>query len=260
MIKKTLFVIALITSVSLFSQENEEAPKDSDLAAKIQNPIANLISIPFQNNYDYGADIEPTNTLNFQPVIPFKVSENVNLITRTIIPIVSTTIANDKTTGIGNILLSGYFTPAKAGKLIWGVGPSFMFPTVKEFLGFDKFGVAPSGIVIYQNNGWTAGGIIQNFWGVAGNSNVDLNYFYSQIFIVKNLKKGWYVNTAPIMTANWDAQSDRKWTIPIGAGAGKLLKLGKLPVNTQVGFYKYLESATGADYQIRAQVVFLFPK
>jgi len=132
--------------------------------------------------------------------------------------------------------------------------------TVEKGLGFDKFGIAPSGVLIYQNNGWTIGGIIQNFWGVAGNSNNDLNFFYSQVFVVKQLTKGWYVNTAPIMTANWDAPGSNRWTVPIGAGAGRLFKVGKLPINGQLGFYKFIESATGADYQIRAQMVFLFPK
>lgn len=184
-----------------------------------------------------------------------------NLITRTIVPIVSGPIYPEgRRDGIGNINLSMFFTPAKASKFIWGVGPSFMFPTVEEGLGFDKFGIAPSVIGLYQNNGWTVGAIFENFFGIAGNSNNDLNFFYSQIFAVKNIKKGWYVNSAPIITANWDAPSGNQWTIPMGAGFGKLSKLGKLPINWQLGFYKYLESATNADYQIRAQLVFLFPK
>lgn len=258
MIKKLILAVLLLGTVNFYAQDSE--PDDSDLAKKIQNPIANLISIPFQNNYDFGEDIRPTNTLNIQPVYPFSLGENVNFITRTIVPIVSAPVGSDRIQGVGNIIFSGYFTPAKASKLIWGVGPSIMFPTIEKGLGFDKLGLAPSGIVIYQSNGWTIGGILQNFWGIAGNSNNDLNFFYSQVFVVKNLKKGWYVNSAPIMTANWDAPGERRWTVPVGAGAGKLFKVGKLPINGQVGFYKFIESATGADYQIRAQVVFLFPK
>lgn len=255
--KKILISLLLISS-TLFAQKEE--PKD-DLAAKIQNPIASLVSVPFQNNYDFGNDIKPTNTLNFQPVYPFKLSKKVNLITRTIIPIVSAPISPEgRIDGIGNINVSTFFTPAKPSKFIWGVGPTFMFPTIEKGLGFDKFGIAPSVIGLYQNNGWTVGAIFENFFGVAGNSNNDINFFYSQIFAVKNISNGWYVNSAPIITANWDTPDNNKWTIPIGAGAGKLFKVGKLPVNGQVGFYKYLESASNADYQIRAQLVLLFPK
>lgn len=261
MIKKTLFAIALIASVSTFSQEKEEISKDSDLAAKIQNPVAALISIPFQNNYDFGENIDPTNTMNFQPVVPFQISENVNLITRTIIPVISKPFGTDRINGIGNITLSTFFTPAKAGKIIWGVGPAFMFPTLKDGIGIDKFGIAPSIVALYQKNRWTYGMLFQNFFGVAGNSNVDLNHLTAQIFITKNLSKGWYVNTAPIFTADWNALDGEKWTVPLGAGFGRLFKMGKVPVNSQLGFYKYIEHPPGsADYQIRAQIVLLFPK
>lgn len=257
MIKKILLTSLLFVGLTAFSQEDQS----SDLAKKIQNPIAELISAPFQNNYDFGEDIRPTNTLNIQPVYPFKLSEKVNLITRTIVPVVSAPVYPEgRLDGIGNITLATFLTPAKPSKVIWGVGPTFMFPTIEQGLGFDKFGIAPSAIGMIQENGWTIGVLAQNFFGVAGNSNADLNFFYTQVFVVKNIKKGWYVNTAPIITANWDAPSSNQWTIPMGAGFGKLSKLGKLPVNWQLGFYKYLESATNADYQIRAQLVFLFPK
>ncbi len=135
-----------------------------------------------------------------------------------------------------------------------------MFPTVEQGLGFDKFGIAPSGVAMIQDNGWTIGILAQNFFGVAGNSNVDLNLFYTQIFVVKNVGKGWYVNTAPIITANWEAPSNNQWTVPLGAGFGRLFKIGKLPINGQLGFYRFIESATNADYQLRAQLVLLFPK
>lgn len=254
------FFFFLFVSTSFFAQE-ENATAKAELANKIQNPIANLISVPFQNNLDFGEDIRPTNTLNIQPVYPFNIKDKINLITRTIIPVVSSpTGLEDRVVGIGNINVSMFFTPAKASKFIWGVGPTFMFPTIEEGLGFDKFGIAPSLIGLYQNNGWTVGAIFENFFGVAGNSNVGLNFFYSQVFVVKNIKKGWYVNTAPIITANWEAPSDNQWTIPVGAGFGKLFKIGKLPLNGQVGFYKFIESSMNADYQFRAQLVLLFPK
>ncbi|GAB1309582.1 hypothetical protein KH5_22650 [Urechidicola sp. KH5] len=255
---KKYFTLLFLFSFSLIFAQEEDA---GDLAKKIQNPIANLISVPFQNNFDFGKDIRPTNTLNIQPVYPISISENLDLITRAIVPVVSAPIQPEgRLDGIGNITLATFFTSANPGKVIWGAGPTFMFPSVEQGLGFDKFGIAPSGIALYQNNGWTLGCLAQNFFGVAGNSNADLNFFYTQIFAVKNLKKGWYVNSAPIITSNWDAPSGSQWTVPIGAGFGKLSKVGKLPINWQTGIYKYIEHPGNADYQLRLQVVLLFPK
>ncbi|MFD2890733.1 neuromedin U [Flavobacterium chuncheonense] len=252
--------LASIIGLFAFSFMSAQEEGAQDLANKIQNPVADLISLPFQNNTDFGDD--NTNTLNIQPVLPFKISESWNLVTRTIVPIMSApTIHDNNVTGIGNITLSALFTPSKPSSFIWAVGPSFMFPTVKENLGYDKLGLAPTFAMIYQANGMTYGGIFQNFFDVAGPSDAgDINLFYSQIFITKNLSKGWYINTAPIITANWEANSDQRWTVPLGAGFGKLFALGKLPINSQIGMYKYVEHPSDADWQLRVQVTLLFPK
>jgi len=118
MIKKLLLAIMLISALNFYAQEPiSGASSTEELAKKIQNPVASLISIPFQNNYDFGKDIRPTNTLNIQPVVPFKITKNINLITRTIIPIISAPVGNDRKEGIGNINFSAFFTPAKASKL-----------------------------------------------------------------------------------------------------------------------------------------------
>lgn len=255
--KKIIITLALF---SFLSNGIAQESNSSDLANKIQNPVADLISVPFQNNTDFG-DYN-TNTLNIQPVLPFKINENWNLITRTILPIMNVPdVDGGRKTGIGNVTLSTLLTPSKPNNIIWAVGPSFMFPTLTEDLGYEKFGLAPSVALIKQSKGLTLGTIIQNYFGVAGPKEAyDLNYFYSQIFVVKNLNNGWYVNSAPIITADWEADSGSQWTIPLGAGAGKLFTLGKLPVNAQAGFYKYIEHPSDADWQLRFQLVLLFPK
>lgn len=252
-----LFCAALVLFSVTATAQGQEV--DSDLANKIQNPVADLISLPFQNNTDFGE--HNTNTLNIQPVLPFKMSKNWNLIARTIIPIVSAYDGFDRANGIGNITLSTFLTPAKPKKMIWGVGPTFMFPAIENKVGYEKLGIAPSAVAMYQNNGWTLGCLAQNFWGVAGPSAAaDLNLFYTQIFVTKNLSKGWYVNSAPIITANWEANQDHRWTVPLGAGVGKLFTIGKLPINAQIGGYKYLEHPGDADWQLRTQITLLFPK
>ncbi|MFV0238372.1 MAG: neuromedin U [Flavobacteriales bacterium] len=253
----TFWILTFLPIIALAQKQTNEG---SDLANKIQNPVAELISVPFQNNIDFGD--RNTNTLNIQPVLPFKINEKWNLITRTIIPVISSpTEFDNRTNGIGNITLSTLLTPANSSNFIWGVGPSFMFPSFTNGLGYEKLGIAPSLVGIYQKNGWTYGTILQNFFGISGPSDAtDLNLFYSQVFITKNLKNGWYINSSPIITANWEAKSDQTWSIPLGAGTGKLFTLGKIPVNAQIGAYKYLEHPTGADWQLRGQIVLLFPK
>ncbi len=248
--KKILFLLSVIlTPLVTMAQE--------DLEKKIQNPIANLVSLPFQNNTDFN-DGGNTNVLNIQPVTPFGLGDNMNLIVRTIVPIISAPGIPDRQNGVGNIILSGFFTPVTDSKLIWGIGPAVQFGTLTDGLGTKKTSLAPGAVLLYQNNGWTIGGIFQNFWGVAGDGP-KYNLFYCQVFAVKSLVNGWYINSAPIITANWEADDD-KWTIPVGAGVGRLIKAGKLPINCQVGYYHYLENPTNASGQLRVQVVMILPK
>lgn len=243
------------------AQNNVEEPKtesSGDLANKIQNPIADLVSLPFQNNLEFND--ENLNTLNIQPVLPFSLGSKANIIVRTIIPIVSAPLPTGRKTGLGGVTLSSFITSSKPSKFIWGVGPAFLFPTGTEGLGSEKFSIAPGLVMLYQDNGWTFGGLIQNFWSIAGPDNApDVNFFYSQVFVTKNLIKGWYVNSAPIITASWDLKNDGL-TLPIGAGVGRLFRAGKLPINIQAGYYHYLKHPTDATGQLRLQVNLIFPK
>jgi hypothetical protein len=256
--------------IPFFTSAQEEG-NQQNLENAIQNPIAALITLPFQNNTDFGIgpDNKAKNTLNIQPVVPIGISRKTNMIVRTIIPLVSAPVYSEtdmETTrkfGLGDIALSIFFTPAKPGKLIWGIGPAFGLPTAtNEVLGSGKWSVGPSIIALVQPKGWTIGGLVQNTWSYAGNDDrSDVNFFYSQIFVTKNLPKGWYVNTAPIITANWNAPSGSQWLVPLGAGFGKLFKIGKRPINAQAGYYNYVVSPEGGpDWQLRLQLNLLFPK
>lgn len=252
--KKVVDDVNIIDSVDVSVSE-------AALEKAIQNPVASMVSMPFQNNLDFNET--NTNTLNVQPVLPFKMG-GISLILRTIMPVISAPDATGvykRNKGIGNISSAFLFTPTKSGKLVWALGPTFTWSTLTHGIGSEKTLLAPSGLLLYQNKGWTIGTLIQNSWSIAGPSNApDVNLGYAQVFIVKNLKKGWYVNTAPIMTANWNAPGDSRWTIPLGAGFGKLSRINKLPINWQVGYYGFVEHPTGASSQLRMQVVFILPK
>ncbi|MCX6159933.1 MAG: neuromedin U, partial [Ignavibacteriae bacterium] len=165
-------------------------------------------------------------------------------------------------TGLSDINLSLFFSPANSGSVIWGIGPVLSFPTATDdALASKKWSAGPSVIILTQPEGWTLGLVAQNTWSYAGDeTKTDVNFFYSQIFIVKNLPKGWYLNCAPIITANWKASSGNQWTVPLGIGAGKLLKFGKLPVNLQAGYYyNAVKPDGGAKWQLRGLMVFFLP-
>jgi len=263
MIKNTILPILLIVFLGFTNVQAQE--KKQDLEKAIQNPIAALYTLPFQNNTQFGIGEEnrTQNVTNIQPVIPVGLSEKVNLIIRTIIPVINQPLPDDESKfGLGDVALSLFFTPRKPGKLIWGVGPAIGMPTAtNEALGTGKWSAGPAIIALIQPKGWTIGMTVQNTWSFAGWGDNNVNSFYTQVFIVKNLPKGWYINSAPIITANWEAASGQEWLVPLGVGAGKLFRIGKLPINAQVGYYNYVVKPDGGpDWQLRVQVNLLFPK
>jgi hypothetical protein len=259
----------ILMTVLLFGLISYTATQDlpkSDLEKAIQNPIANLVSLPFQNNTDYGigAYSRTKNTLNMMPVLPFSLGKKINLITRTIIPLITQPMGeSDSKTGLGDIMMSSFFSPAKTGALIWGIGPVIGFPTAtNDVLGSNKWSAGPALVLLTQPTGWTIGLLAQNTFSFAGDEEAgDVNFLFSQVFIVKNLPKKWYVNSSPIITANWKADQGQQWTVPLGIGGGKLVMLGKLPVNCQAGYYYNIVKPDGGPVgQIRAQMVFILPK
>jgi len=227
-----VFIIVFLAAGTGFGQE----PSKSDLAKQAQNPIANLISLPFQNNTNFGIgpDDETQNILNIQPVWPFSITENVNLITRTILPVVSQpdilTGGEGRINGLGDVTFSGFFSPKDSGKLTWGVGPVLLLPTATDdAIGSDKWGAGPSVVLLTMPGKWVIGSLFSNVWSFAGSGDQDVNLFTWQYFINYNLPNKWYLTSAPIITANWEADSDNTWTVPFGGGIGKIFNIGKQP-------------------------------
>lgn len=257
-----LFIIVCIPYL-VFGQGKD------DLEKKIQNPVASLISVPFQNNtnFNYGFYERTQNILNIQPVIPVQLSKGLNLITRTIAPIIWQPVGKDETTtGLGDINLSLFFTPANSGKVTWGLGPIFVLPTATDrVLGQGRWGAGPSFVILTQPTPWTFGILTNGVWSFAGQyDRNDYSSFLFQYFITLNLPNGWYVNSAPIISSSWSKVGDKwttpNWTVPFGAGAGKLHRFGKLPVSISVaGFYNAVKPDYAPDWQLRAQMSFILP-
>ena len=280
-----LVVAILLLPWAAFAQEAAPpppAPKPAarddtlELAKKTQNPIADLISLPFQNNlnFGYGAKDAPHSSstqyvLNIQPVLPGKVSDEWNLITRPIIPVVRQPdlIDGGETWGLADIQLQTYLSPSGTDKVTWGIGPVFQFPsaTSGKKLGTEKWSAGPGVVVLTQPGKWVIGALANNLWSFAGDSDRDeVNLMTVQPFVNYNFGKGWYVSSSPIITADWGAHgSDNTWTVPVGGGFGRIIRIGKLPVNLNVQAFDNVvkpDDDPTADWTLRLQVQFLFPK
>jgi hypothetical protein len=251
------------------SGQGKPAADDSDALAKAaQNPVASLISFPLQNNTNFavGPFNRTQNILNIQPVVPISLSENWNLITRTILPIVWQPNPGQNTQGtfgFGDLNPTFFFSPAKPGKLIWGLGPAFVLPTAtNNQLGQGKLSAGPSLVALMTPGHWVVGALTSNVWSVAGSgSRPAVNQFLLQWFVNYNMKKGWYLVTSPIVTADWTEKNGGRWVVPFGGGLGRITKIGPQPVNITAQFYgNAIHPANASPWGMRLQIQLLYPK
>jgi hypothetical protein len=242
--------------------------ESTSIAKQAQNPIANLISVPLENDFDpqTGYKNEDSYVLEMKPVVPFRLSNDWNLITRTVIPIIQVPDLTPNVSGVsglGDVELSLFFSPAKAGPIIWGAGPAISIPTAtQDILGTKKLSVGPAVVVLRSQGHWLFGTLIQNLFSVAGPSErPDVNQMLIQPFVNYNLRHGWYLTSSPIITANWEATPANTWTVPVGGGVGKIVHFGKLPVSVYTQFFRntsFPESTS--HWSARFEMTFLFPK
>jgi hypothetical protein len=265
---QALVAILLLSPIAAAQQKPEDDVQTGDLQKATQNPVASLISVPLQNNTNFGVgSLDRTqNVLNIQPVIPVRVSEKWNLISRVIVPLINqpdVTRPNLGVTGLGDINPTFFLSPAKPGKLIWGIGPAFLLPTAtNSVLGQGKWSAGPSVVAVVQPRQWTIGAVANNVWNFAGHSDKPaVNQMLLQYFVNYNLQKGWYISLAPIITANWQASRGNVWTVPFGGGIGRIMKLGLQPVSLSAQFYGNATHPAGTSpWSMRMQIAFLFPK
>jgi hypothetical protein len=258
-----------ILVVSLAVSLQVQAADESELAKQTQNPVADLISIPFQNNMNF--ELEPNhrmqNILNIQPVIPINLNKDWNLITRTIMPIIKQPdlrTTSDDTWGLGDINTSLFISPAKSEGLTWGLGYVLEFPTgTDELLGTRRWSAGPTGVGLFMHGPWVVGLLANNLLSYTGNDDrKSVSRFLAQYFVNYNLPDAWYLTSAPIITVNWEAEGKgNKWTVPIGGGFGKVFRIGKLPFNGNVSaFTNVVRPNAGPDWTFRMQLALLLPK
>ena len=273
-------VATLLFALPLAAQNAAPANDTEALAKATQNPVASLISVPFQNNTNFaiGPYDRTQNVLNIQPVIPAKISPHWMLISRIIQPIVWQPYSTQTTGGefgFGDMSPTFFLSPARPGKLIWGAGPAWVFPTAtNQLLGQGKVSIGPSVVALVQPGHWTLGALVNNVWSFAGSGGrPEVNQMTLQYFVNYNLHKGWFLSSSPILTANWnnaapldaanggDTTSGGRWTVPFGGGIGRITRLGPQPVNLALNFYGNVVRPSGASsWGMRFQIALLYPQ
>ena len=261
--KPSSFVIGtllwLAASHDVFAQSADE------LAKQTQNPVASLISVPFQGNWDVGIGTREAigTTLNIQPVAPFSLTKTVNVILRVIMPLVSSPTDDEdlRINGMSDTVATAFLSPAHTGKLIWGVGPVLLLPTAtNNSLGSEQVGLGPSIVALVQPGHWTIGLLWNQIWSMDGPPDrTEVNRGFFQPFANYNLPDGLAVGASLEATANWD--EDQIWNSPLVFTLSKVTVLGKRPVNFVVGAGPLIASPDGgAEWRLRVQANFLFPR
>jgi len=250
------------------AQQAASEEGEAELAKELANPLASLISVPVKLNWDTGigpADADRS-TLLVQPVIPFELGKDWNLITRTIVPLYiraqSPIPGGGTETGFGDITQSFFFSPRAptAGGWIWGAGPVLLYPTASnDKVGGEKWAAGPTAVVLKQEQGWTYGGLVNHLWSFAGtDSRNDISATFVQPFLAYSTPKATTYSINTEATYDWKA---RRWTVPLNLGVSQVMRLGRLPVSVGCTLRSYVEAPDGGpDWGLSLQMTFLFPK
>lgn len=238
-------------------------PSNAELAEKLQNPVADLISVQFQNNFDFGVG-EHHGTLyllNFQPVIPLHVTPSWNYIVRPVLPFISTSNVYGRgySTGLGDLETETFLSPAAPGPfgIIWGLGPTAILPTATQHIfGGDVMTLGPSAVALWQRNGWTVGSLVTQNWRVAGPGDYNGSYF--QPFVSHTFKTATSIGEDSESSYNW---LNEQWTISFNTTLSQVFKIGKIPVQIGLALQYFAESPVpGQQWGLRVNFTPMFPE
>ena len=282
LLQNLLLVATVLVSVGwalpLPAQGTTGAPEGTsadELAQQLANPIANLISVPLQSNFDFGSGPDGDGfryTLNIQPVIPVDLNEKWLLISRAILPTVyqndeASALTDESEFGLGDTVLSFFLSPKNDSKITWGVGPVFYIPTATEdVLGADQWGLGPTGVVVVVDGPWTYGSLANHIWSIGDTDDYDsffidrpdLNATFIQPFLSYGLGDGWSVGANLEATYDWEGD---QWTIPVFANASKVLSIGGQQMSLQAGPRYYIEAPDdGSEWGFRVNLTLIFPR
>ena len=267
MLKNALLAGLALAAATAANAQSAGEGGDQSLATQLSNPVSSLISVPFQYNYNDGfLDGSGVQSfINIQPVIPFSISDNWNLISRTIVPVVNLQGfqgEGSSQTGLGNTLQSFFFSPKAPtrGGLIWGVGPVVQIPTATNGISPNQWGLGLTGVVLKQTNGWTFGALANHVWSVSRNDDFgeSSNSFF-QPFLSYSTKTATSFSINTESTYNWVTED---WSVPINLSVAQIIKIDRKPVQITGGLRYWAENPEGAaqGWGARVAVTYLFPR
>jgi hypothetical protein len=235
-----------------------------ELAKQLQNPIADLVSVPFQNNFNGGgtAGLGAAYNLNFQPVIPIELTGSWNLIVRPIVPYYNVPLPNgERSTGLGEIVLETFFSPSNASPFILGIGPAFSFPTAtNDAVATGCFAAGAVIAAVYMEGPWVLGALFTQLDAFARMGSAHLDTSSLQVFLNYNLPRAWSIGTSPTFMVNWN-QVGQQWTVPVGASIAKTISIAKQPISLSFAYYaNVVHPEGGSPWLTRMVVTFMFPK
>jgi hypothetical protein len=266
MCRRIAGLLGALALAPLTAARAQQAGSDAELATKLSNPVASMISVPLQYNWDHEfGDTRDghKSTLNIQPVVPTELSSDWTLISRVIVPLVDQHIpflGDGSQSGVGDITGEFFFVPTSdPGGVIWGVGPAMLLPTHTDDISADKWALGPTAVVLKQANGWTYGGLVNHLWSVGGSGAQNINNTFLQPFLSYTTKDAWTYGINAESTYDW---SHDQWTVPINLTMSKLVRFGSQPVSLGIGARYYADSpSTGPHgWGVRLIMTFLFPE
>jgi hypothetical protein len=260
-------VVVLMPSLGRAQQPAAAGGDSAELAKKLSNPVSDLVSVPFQFNWEQ--NVGPSELtrfiLNVQPVMPFTLNDDWNLIMRIIAPLISQPPLFDggtATFGISDITTSFFLSPTKLSEFILGVGPVIVLPSTNEpTLGSGKWSAGPTAVALKQTGPWTFGALWNQVWSFSGDpSRSDVNQMFLQPFLAYQATHTVTYTVQSETTVNWDAD-DQKVTFPINFLVSKLSSFGVFPASYQLGFGVFpVHPDIGPSWKIRGAIVLLLPR
>ena len=250
----TLCCLLVTTAAAVRAEEGEGA--SGTLARQKLNPLAYGINLPVTLSFGVGPHRDPQPTLTLQPRIPLGLTEDWRLVTRSNVSIIHMP-EPEETTGLGDIDVSLFLTPARTGTWVFGAGPILQFPTATDTaLGTGKWSAGPTAALVYVGGPWVNGILMSHLWSFAGpDSRAAVSLTQIEAQVSYSFPDDWYIDTNPTISYDWNAPRGERWLIPIGVDVGRAFKIGSQAMSLQLGaYYNVKKPASATEWVVQTQL------